>query len=159
MNPTLRRMSCGIVIFNPEAELLLCHVTNQSHWDLPKGGIDGRESPLEAALRETLEETGLDLPATELQDLGCFEYTSKKDLHLFAICIERVDPASLFCASRYCDRSSGRHLPEMDGYGWFALDRVAERCTPKMAAVLKERIDLTALFAPLKARLAQAAMA
>lgn len=138
------------MVFNPDAELLLCHVTNQTYWDLPKGGIDGDESAIEAARRETLEETGLDLPADALLDLGCFEYTSKKDLHLFAICIEHVDASRLLCESRYRDRTSGRHLPEMDAHAWFAFDRVAERCTPKMAAVLESRIHLRALFETLK---------
>lgn len=148
-NPS-KRLSCGIVVFSPDAELLLCHVTNQTHWDLPKGGMDGHESAIEAARRETLEETGLDLPADALLDLGCFEYTTKKDLHLFAICIERVDAGRLVCESHYRDRASGRHLPEMDAHAWFAFDRVAERCTPKMAAVLENRIDLRALFETLK---------
>jgi len=54
-----RRLSCGIVILAPTRELLLCHVTGQRHWDLPKGGIHDGETPAEAAVRETMEETGL----------------------------------------------------------------------------------------------------
>ena len=148
----IKRLSCGIVIFSPDAELLLCHVTNQSHWDLPKGGIDGQETAVQAALRETHEETGITLVADDLFDLGTFEYTAKKNLRLYSTCIERVDPATLVCASHYSDRSSGRQLPEMDGFGWFAFDRVAERCTPKLASVLTERIELAATFAAARAR-------
>lgn len=47
MDPfTLRRLSCGILILNAQQELLLCHVTGQDHWDLPKGGAHDDESPL-----------------------------------------------------------------------------------------------------------------
>ena len=143
---TPKRLSCGVVIVNDDHELLLCHVTGQNHWDLPKGGIDTGESPLQAALRETREETGLRLAADELIDLGRFVYTNKKDLHLFAACTERFDIASLRCESHFSQRYSGKQLPEMDGFGWFAFSRVAALCTPKMAQVLGDKLDLAQLL-------------
>ena len=141
-----KRLSCGVVIVNDAHELLLCHVTGQNHWDLPKGGIDTGESPLQAALRETREETGLRLAADELIDLGRFAYTSKKDLHLFATCTERFDVATLRCESHFAERYSGKPLPEMDRFGWFAFARVAALCTPKMAQVLADKLDLAQLL-------------
>ena len=141
-----RRLSCGIVIFAPTRELLLCHVTGQRHWDLPKGGINDGETPRQAAVRETAEEAGLVFAADALLDLGRFAYTAKKDLHLFATSSERVDPKRLFCESTFIERGSSRRLPEMDGFGWFALDRIAELCTPRMAVVLSASIDLGALM-------------
>ena len=141
-----KRLSCGVVILNPGRELLLCHVTGQNHWDLPKGGIDPGETPLQAALRETREEAGLRLDAQALLDLGRHPYTNKKNLHLFAICLPRIDLKELRCESHYLDRYSGRQLPEMDGFGWFSFERAATLCTPKMALVLGRRIDLNALF-------------
>ena len=33
----------------------------------------------------------------------------------------------------------------MDGFGWFAFDRIAELCTPKLAAVLRDALDLDAV--------------
>ena len=137
-----RRLSCGIVILTAQRELLLCHVTGQNHWDLPKGGIDADETPLAAALRETREESGLRLSADALIDLGRFRYTAKKNLHLFAALLPRIDVAELRCESHYLDRHSGRRLPEMDGFGWFALARVDALCTPKMAAVLNSQLGL-----------------
>ena len=154
-----KRLSCGVVVLNPGRELLLCHVTRQSHWDLPKGGIDTGESPLQAALRETREETGLHLDTDALLDLGRFPYTAKKDLHLFAICLEGCDVKQLHCESHYLDRFSGRPLPEMDGFGWFAFERVRALCTPKMADVLCGRIDLGAVLDHLTATLPQRAIA
>ena len=141
-----KRLSCGVVIVNDDHELLLCHVTGQNHWDLPKGGIDNGESPLQAALRETREETGLRLAASELIDLGRFSYTNKKDLHLFATCTERFDIATLRCESHFSERYSGKQLPEMDGFGWFSFARVATLCTPKMAQVLGDKLDLAQML-------------
>lgn len=147
-----RRLSCGIVVLAPSRELLLCHVTGQRHWDLPKGGINEGETPVQAAVRETVEETGLAFAPQALLDLGHFAYTGKKDLHLFAALSARVDPAALCCESTFVERGSSRRLPEMDGFGWFALDRLHELCTARMAAVLSAAIDLDrvldALLAP-----------
>ncbi|NDW46247.1 NUDIX hydrolase [Ruegeria sp. PrR005] len=36
------------------------------HWDLPGGGRDGDETPLDCALRETHEEVGLVVPADQV---------------------------------------------------------------------------------------------
>src|SRR5450755_3010149 len=111
--PRPRRLSCGIVVLAPTRELLLCHVTGQRHWDLPKGGIHAGESPRQAALRETAEETSLAFTAEALAD--------------------RVDPRRMCCESTFVERGSSRTLPEMDGFGWFAFGRVAELCTPRLA--------------------------
>ena len=137
-----KRLSCGIVIVNEERELLLCHVTGGGHWDLPKGGIDAAESPIDAALRETREETGLVLAADELVDLGRFVYSERKDLHLFATRMQRFDVARLWCESHFSERWTGRRLPEMDAYGWFGFNRAGALCAPKLARLLRESIDL-----------------
>ncbi len=137
-----RRLSCGILILSEQQELLLCHVTGQDHWDLPKGGAHAHESPLQAALRETREETGLDLAADALRELGRFDYRPKKDLHLFATLMPRFDLAQLRCESQFSQDGTGQRLPEMDGYDWVRFERVGERCTPKMTAVLHGRLNL-----------------
>ncbi|RMF31472.1 MAG: NUDIX hydrolase [Bacteroidetes bacterium] len=49
--------AAGGAVFNPQGEVLL--IFRRGCWDLPKGKIDPGESPLEAALREVEEETGL----------------------------------------------------------------------------------------------------
>ena len=153
-----RSLSCGIVVVAPTRELLLCHVTGQRHWDLPKGGLHDSETPEEAALRETREETGLVFAPRDLVDLGRFAYTARKDLHLFAAASERIDPLALCCESTFVERGSGRRLPEMDGFGWFAIDRLDELCTSRMTAVLRQALGdgrvVDALAAPPAARLA-----
>lgn len=145
-----RKLSCGLVIVNDSAELLLCHVTGRPHWDLPKGGAAAGESPLLAALRETREETGLMLDAVQLLDLGRLAYRPRKDLHLFAARLPRLDPRLLHCESRF-DDLRGARLPEMDGYAWVGFDRVAAHCTPRLAAVLCGQLELPRLLARMQA--------
>ena len=126
-------------------ELLLCHVTGQRHWDLPKGGIHAGETPIDAALRETHEETGLRLGADALLDIGRHAYTSKKDLHLFACLSQRIDPRELHCPSTLRRSRLGPIAP---GDGRLRLVRASiassALCTPKLAALLTRGLDLAA---------------
>jgi 8-oxo-dGTP pyrophosphatase MutT (NUDIX family) len=151
LSPRQRRLSCGIVLLTEGRELLLCHVTGQRHWDLPKGGIHAGESPCEAALRETYEETGLRLAPGTLLDLGRHAYTAKKDLHLFAGLSDRLDTRQLRCESCFVERGSGRARPEMDAFGWFGHSRIADLCTPKLATLLGRTLDLEAVTRTLTA--------
>jgi bis(5'-nucleosidyl)-tetraphosphatase len=59
--------SAGIVVFfseNKEIKYLLLHYS-EGHWDFPKGHVEGIETLEQAALRETKEETGLEVPINE----------------------------------------------------------------------------------------------
>jgi len=149
-----KRLSCGVLIVNAERELLLCHVTGHSHWDLPKGGAHPGERPLAAALRETREETGLALAGETLLDLGRHDYRPRKTLHLFAALMPRLDVAALHCESRFTESGSGRRLPEMDGFGWFAFADAPGRCSRSMAAVLENQVGLNRLLDRLAGRAA-----
>ena len=116
--PQLRHRRPG----SESRELLLCHVTGQRHWDLPKGGIHAGETPTEAALRET---HGGDRPSSSraeaLLDLGRHAYTSKKDLHLFALPLRAHRPARA-ALREHLHRS--RLRPLAAGDGWLRLVRL-----------------------------------
>lgn len=143
--PAIVALSCGVLVLSPRAELLLGHATGTARWDIPKGLAEPGESPLQAALRETAEEAGLELPADALLDLGRFAYRRGKDLHLFAALIEAVDPSTLRCRSTFVG-ARGRPLPEMDRFEWVAFDRVAERCASSMAALLTRTLSLAEVW-------------
>jgi 8-oxo-dGTP pyrophosphatase MutT (NUDIX family) len=147
--PRRQRLSCGVLIVNAERELLLCHVTGQNHWDLPKGGMAPGESPLATALRETEEETSLVLDGAALTDLGRFDYRPRKALHLFATLMPRLDVGTLRCVSHFSDAASGRRLPEMDGFAWFGFADAPRHTGTRMAAVIGGRIELDRLLARL----------
>lgn len=53
------RPNVGIIIINTEGNLMWCRRKNHDGWQFPQGGIDENESPIEAAIREVEEETGL----------------------------------------------------------------------------------------------------
>lgn len=148
----MKTLSCGILVLNDQHELLLCHVTGAWHWDIPKGGVNPGETPLDAALRETREECGIDFSGRPLRDLGQMAYRPRKDLHLFAVLTDRFDAARCHCDSLYSD-GWGRDRPEMDGFEWTRFDRVHRRCARHMGEVLTQKIALPALLAQLRADL------
>ena len=54
-------------IFDPEGRILLVRKAyGDRSWTLPGGGLDGDESPMAAAERETLEEAGLEVTVERL---------------------------------------------------------------------------------------------
>ncbi len=132
-------------------ELLLCHASGTSHWDIPKGRREPQESAIEAAIRETFEETALRFEPHSLLELGRFRYRPGKDLYLFAASSERIDLAQCVCSTFFRD-ARGRLRPEMDAYAWVPFDRVGERCAKNLAALLTKTISLHEVSARLLER-------
>ena len=56
--------SVTAIVTNDIGELLLVHKTDNNRWALPGGGMDPGESIAQAAVRETKEETGMDIEVT-----------------------------------------------------------------------------------------------
>ena len=54
------RLGIGLVIINDQLEIFTGRrLDNTKAWQMPQGGIDNNEIPLEAAYREMYEETGI----------------------------------------------------------------------------------------------------
>ncbi len=54
------RRNVGIIVCNNLQQVLWARRTRHDGWQFPQGGIQARESPLDAALRELHEEIGLE---------------------------------------------------------------------------------------------------
>lgn len=144
-------ISCGILLCNPQSELLLCHAAGTPRWDIPKGMAEAGETPEATALRETAEETGLVLSPEDLLPLGRHAYRPGKDLVLFAALSERFDASRCRCHTEFRDRF-GRMRPEMDRFAWASFTGVAERCAPAMGKLLTVTLSLPDLLARLEER-------
>jgi len=66
------KISAGLVVIQ-DNKMLLVHPTNSPWWgtySIPKGGVDKGEDILEAAIRETLEETGVKIKRKHISSSG-----------------------------------------------------------------------------------------
>jgi 8-oxo-dGTP pyrophosphatase MutT (NUDIX family) len=56
----------NVIVVNDADEMLLIRRTDNGNWALPGGAIDLGESVAQAAVRETLEESGIDCAITDI---------------------------------------------------------------------------------------------
>ena len=54
------KVSAGAAVFDEDGRILLVKRADDGKWGFPAGGVDPNESAIEAAVRETYEETGID---------------------------------------------------------------------------------------------------
>ena len=61
------KAGAGATVFNDDSEVLLVKRADNGKWGFPAGAVEPNESAADAAVRETKEETGIDVRVTELQ--------------------------------------------------------------------------------------------
>jgi len=110
------KVSCGGLI-HFHGKLLICRPRwDSDKWNLPKGGSDKGEIPIQAAIREIYEETNIVIDSTcHITDLGATSYGKKKLLYLFYIVL-LDEPEELKCNSFF--ERDGKQIPEMVDYKW-----------------------------------------
>lgn len=136
----MKNISCGVLI-TFDQNILLGHSTGNAFWDIPKGMKDEGETELEAAIRETREETGLKFEDSDLIYLGRFEYNHTKDLALFRFFARTyIRPEELHCTSTFVDKH-GNEKPELDEFSWFHFATVKEKCAFNMGRVLDDILN------------------
>ena len=53
------RKNVGLMIINTQKKIFMGQRIKGGAWQMPQGGIDGKETPEKAAIRELYEETGI----------------------------------------------------------------------------------------------------
>lgn len=119
--------TCGIYLVNDDYKVLICHPTNHpwNFWSIPKGLLDNNETELEAATRELLEETCIDLKSIDHSDPvrmpDVIYLNGKKTLVSFLVKVKNIPIESM-----RCDSWVGDKFPEVDEFRWVTLDEASE---------------------------------
>jgi len=121
----------GIFIINNKGEILLTHPTGHSMdlWSIPKGLPEEGEDSIDSAVRETLEETNVDIYDWLIPenfscyaDLGEQRYKSnKKTIRAHVIFVTAdMDDVELRCDSTF--PLNGKEIPENDDTQWKSFE-------------------------------------
>ena len=132
------RRGVGLVVINP-AGLVFAgqRIDNPGPaWQMPQGGIDKDETPLQAAFRELDEETGIPERAVELaaETPGWLRYELPADL------VPRIwggryrGQEQMWYLLRFTGQDAmidiGREAPEFSRWTWMAPSDLVERIVP-----------------------------
>ena len=122
-------IAAGIFLVNKDGKLLVCHPTNHAadFWSIPKGKVEDGEELIDAAIRETYEETNIDLSTCKgIIGLEMVNYKHKKKALYPFVALERNNSTldwngfDIKCNSNVPEDRGG--FPEMDAYKWVSLD-------------------------------------
>ena len=134
------KRSAGLLLYRGTGagvEVLLGHMggpfwakKDAAAWSLPKGELDGDESPEQAARREFEEELGLPAPDGEYVELGVVKQSGGKVVTAWAVAAD-LDPAAVVPGTFTMEwpPRSGRQqeFPEVDRVEWFGLAAAREK--------------------------------
>ena len=136
---------------NSDTEVLLVHPggpfwvkKNMGSWSIPKGEIEPEEDLLEAAIRETKEETGIKSKGKFIA-LSPLKQKSGKIIHAWAL-QGNFDPLDLKSNSfeMIWPPKSGKNnvFPEIDKAAWFPLKEAKLRIVPGQIPFITELENL-----------------
>ena len=137
---SLREISAGIIVYRRTEEgvkfLLLYH--GHSYWNFAKGKIESEEKSLEAALRETEEETGI-----SARDLRLDQTFQAHERFVFRRGTNQIYKTVIFYLAEARTEKIVISTREHSGYGWFSMSE-AKRIIGKYRdsqRVLKQAYD------------------
>ena len=139
--------SVNVVVSNAAGEVLLIRRSDNDNWAVPGGAIDLGESMLQAAVRETREETGIDCEVTGLVGI----YTDPRHVMLYTSNGEVRQEFSIVLTARATggeptrseESSEVRWVPrvELGGYSMDQLDAAADRALPRGTGCAVSRLS------------------
>lgn len=144
----MTRRSAGILLYRRRGdgvEVFLAHPggpfwarRDAGAWTVPKGQVEAGEDPLETAIREFEEETGIRLEGP-FRPLGEIRQKAGKIVTAWA-CEGDADPAAVSSNTVRMEwpRNSGRtvEFPEIDRCAWYPPDGARDRINPAQAAFI-----------------------
>ena len=154
----MNRKSAGILLYRIQSkipEVLLVHPggpiwknKDLGAWSIPKGEYNEDEAPLEAALRELHEETGVQIKQSKCVPLTPIKQKSGKQVLAWAMKgdLDADHIKSNLFEFEWPPKSGKKQLfPEVDKACWFTFPEAKEKINPAQVALLNE---LDAMLSP-----------
>lgn len=145
-----KKQSAGLLLYRKNKttlEVFLVHPggplwknKDEGSWSIPKGEFDENEEPLQAAIREFLEETGIPVSG-EFMELSPIQQKSGKKVFAWAL-EKNIDSANI--VSNHFEMEwpprSGKfqEFPEVDKGAWFTINEAKKKINVMQAALIKE---------------------
>jgi len=130
------RPCVGVMLLNPEGLVFVGRRIDQTveGWQMPQGGIDRGETPVQAALRELKEEIGTD-DATPLREMeGWLDYDLPQHLLGVALKGRYRGQRQKWIAMRFTGKDSDidikTHEPEFAEWKWLAMEALPRLIVP-----------------------------
>jgi predicted NUDIX family NTP pyrophosphohydrolase len=150
----ISKRSTGILLYremNRRMEFLLVHPggpfwknKDLGAWTIPKGEYEEPEVPLDAAIREFKEETGIELQGSFIQLKPVIQKGGKE---VSAWAIERdIDAGAIRSNSfemEWPPKSGKRQsFPEIDKASWFSFEEAMDKINPAQAGFIEELYEM-----------------
>lgn len=132
----------GIIIILKNKKVLICHPTN-SKWYLtfsfPKGIINENETSIEAAIRETKEEIGIEIDKDLLHDdIPIIFETRYKIHHLYKLYIDDISQIGL---EQEIIPANQLQTEEVDWAGFVSFGEAKNRLHMKYNSIINKLIE------------------
>lgn len=121
-----KKTSAGIaIVWNKK--LLLVHPTNNKWWGtygIPRGGLEKNETPFDAAIRETKEETGISVPVSKIDKNEKTVFSKRKTVVYYILEIDNLSEIGL--SSEVVPKNQ-LQIEEVDWAGFVDLKEARKR--------------------------------
>ncbi len=128
-------VGAGILVLNEKNQLLLLRRSDNLCWGLPGGALEPGENPNETALRETYEETGL-----ELDKITLFDVFSGPEFFYQYPNGDQVYNVSISYVARLNGSQPQITLQEHSDYQFFNLNDLPENISPPVKPIIQDFI-------------------
>ena len=151
----MSKKSAGILFYRVidySIEILLVHPggpywehKDAGAWSIPKGELDDNEDPLETAIRELEEETGIKVSGAFIE-LTPAKQKSGKLIYAWGI-QGNCDPGKIKSNSFTIEwppkSGSKKSFPEVDRAAWFSADEAMQKIVPGQKGFIEELVKKT----------------